>query len=204
MVDVIGWFSVGLIALVVIGSSVWGVLENRKRSAVARQWAASVGLAELPFGTAGVAGDLVVHRLRSTPSFVGALDGRQVSVIATSTPVRLGRLWVLCTKVTRPPVFVGNLLGVGAARVVGWGRPKGWVDAPVAELAPHFFVSVPNGAEPVLSPAARVALLEAGVHAFCFSVSSTGFAALWFKQLYGQDTGEALRQARTVLGALVP
>lgn len=199
--DLIGWFLLGILGAAILSATLWGRATDRKRAAAARAWASAAGLSELPFGQEGVPSDLAVRRLRSVPSFVGTLDGRKVSVLASSTKPRLGDLWALCTHAPRPPLFLGNIFGFSAANVFGQGAPRGWVRVKAGpELDRLFFASVPEDVlAPTLSDEARAALLEADVHAWCWSVSPGGFTVVWFKQTYGQDTGEALTQAAQLL-----
>lgn len=202
--DSIGWFGLGMLAAGLGASTAWGLVSDRKRAAAARAWASSAGLRELPFGQSGVPGDTKVRRLRSLPSFEGVLEGRKVSVIATSTRARFGYLWVLCTQSRHPAVFVGHVVGFASANVFGRATPSGWVRTKAGgELDAHFLVSVPPGVTPQVSDDARAALLEASVHAWCFNANPSGFTVLWFKQSYGQDTQEALAQATRLLGRLL-
>lgn len=203
--DLLGWSLLGILFAAMVAAWGWGRAAARRRAAAARQWASEVGLNELRSGEEGVPGDLKVGRLRTMPSFKGTLDGREVSVIATRTRVRLGELWVFCTHAQRPALFLGNIVGFSGANVFGNAVPSSWTRVKAGgELDRHFFVSVAEaGTEPVLSDDARAALTDASVHAWCFNVNPSGFTVLWFKQSYGQDTRDALTQAARLLSRLL-
>ena len=203
--DLIGWFTLGVVAAALLASWWYGRRSDQRRAAGARAWASSVGLTELPFEQEGVPGDAKVRRLRTMPSFVGTLDGRKVSVLATSTRPRFGDLWVLCTHAQRPPLFLGSIVGFSGANVFSNAAPQGWTRAKAGgEVDEHFFVSVAEaGTEPALSDDARAALIDANVHAWCFTVNPSGFTVLWFKQSNGQNTQEALTQAARLLERLL-
>ncbi len=206
-VDSLGWTMVGMTVAGLFGSSLWGRRENRLVSKAARAWAQSVGLAELPFGKEGVAGDLAVRRMQTLPSFVGTLGSHPVSVLATSTRPRFGRLWVFCTHAPQhPPVFAGHVMGFRSASVFGRAKPKDWEPAKLGgEIDRSFLISVPPGddAQRALSEPAKAAMIEAGPRAWCFSVARGGFAVSWFKQGYDDETGAALTSAAKLFEQLL-
>jgi hypothetical protein len=147
----------------------------------------------------------VVRRLRAVPSFAGALDGRQVSVVATRTRGRYGPLWALCTRQPgRAPLFIANVVGFSFARAVGAGLPRGWVPTKLGtSLDHHFFFSVPAGAPPPALSAEAQAALEAEHDVFAFSRSVDGLAVLWFREAASAPTEAALTRAAQVFDRLL-
>jgi hypothetical protein len=202
--DVVGWLTIGALALLVGGSSLWSAREDRRRCRALRAFAAANDLREIS-GRNPQSVPPELHQARGIPAFHSPTPPVR-AIVPLRTRIRWGYAWAILVELSRADSLLAlNLVGSDLWRLFG-RSPRSWVRAalPATAFAKHFALYHPAGATPdrVLRPEHERALAEAHRDVVAWIVRPDGTGVLIVRENYGAAPEEWLPSALAIARAL--